>query len=157
MTQRYVVGFMIDHEREHVALIRKNRPAWQEGKLNGIGGKVEPGESFIAAMCREFREETGLSTTSVWWRQLIRMTYMSNGASVFFYTTFVANQVLHELRSETDEEVGVYYLPWLINSDPAVRPDIIPNLSWMLPLAIHQADTYEPIDLIAHHDPLESS
>ena len=27
MTQRYVVGFMIDHEREHVALIRKNRPA----------------------------------------------------------------------------------------------------------------------------------
>jgi 8-oxo-dGTP pyrophosphatase MutT (NUDIX family) len=27
--------------------------------LSGIGGKVEPGESFMAAMLREFEEETG--------------------------------------------------------------------------------------------------
>lgn len=46
----YVVGFMLDQAREHVVLIEKNRPAWQAGKLNGVGGKVEPGEFPVNAM-----------------------------------------------------------------------------------------------------------
>ena len=37
----YVVGFAFDKKRENVALIQKNRPPWQKGKLNGIGGHIE--------------------------------------------------------------------------------------------------------------------
>jgi hypothetical protein len=36
----YVVGFAFDTDGR-VALIRKNRPEWQAGRLNGIGGHVE--------------------------------------------------------------------------------------------------------------------
>ena len=43
-----------------VLLIRKARPDWQAGKLNGIGGKVEGAETITEATVREFREETGL-------------------------------------------------------------------------------------------------
>jgi 8-oxo-dGTP pyrophosphatase MutT (NUDIX family) len=28
-----------------VLLIEKQKPAWQRGKLNGVGGKIEPGEN----------------------------------------------------------------------------------------------------------------
>ena len=55
----YVAGFLFSPDRSRVLLIRKNRPAWQAGKLNGLGGKIEPGETPPQAMRREFREEQG--------------------------------------------------------------------------------------------------
>lgn len=56
---RYVVGFLFNEVRDNVLLIRKNKPAWQAGLLNGIGGKIEEGETPELAMIREFLEETG--------------------------------------------------------------------------------------------------
>lgn len=47
-----------------VLLVLKNKPAWQAGKLNLIGGKLDPGETPIQAAVRELREETGLSPVS---------------------------------------------------------------------------------------------
>ena len=65
MVKRYVVGFLLNYDRTQVVLIRKNRPAWQAGHLNGVGGKIEMGETPIEAMTREFEEETGLHFTRV--------------------------------------------------------------------------------------------
>ena len=59
--QLYVLGFAFTTDGR-VALIQKKRPAWQAGRLNGIGGKVEGTEHSAAAMVREFREETGVDT-----------------------------------------------------------------------------------------------
>lgn len=56
---RYVVGFPICQSGPLV-LLRKLHPAWQKGLLNGIGGKIEAGETPVAAMERECREEIGL-------------------------------------------------------------------------------------------------
>ena len=50
---RYVAGFMFDSSYENVLLIRKTKPKWQEGLLNGVGGKIEPGEKELDAMKRE--------------------------------------------------------------------------------------------------------
>lgn len=60
---RYTVGYAFDGDAttsEHVVLIQKEAPQWQAGLFNGVGGKVEPGEDFKAAMSREFHEEAGL-------------------------------------------------------------------------------------------------
>src|ERR1700690_3869942 len=62
---RFVLGFLFDPSRIAVLLIRKARPDWQRGKLNGIGGKIEVGEVPSQAMEREFREESGL-TVKTW-------------------------------------------------------------------------------------------
>lgn len=57
----YVVGFLFDQELQRVALIRKNKPRWQAGLLNGIGGKIEiTDDNPHDAMFREFKEEAEL-------------------------------------------------------------------------------------------------
>lgn len=55
----YVLGFLFDASLDNVVLIRKSKPKWQAGLLNGVGGKVHTGEADLVAMRREFREETG--------------------------------------------------------------------------------------------------
>lgn len=57
---QYVLGFAFDHER-NLLLIEKQKPDWQKGRWNGIGGKLEADDfSLFHAMAREFHEETGV-------------------------------------------------------------------------------------------------
>lgn len=60
--KRYSLGFAFDlfGNIPKVALVTKSKPANQAGKLNGVGGHIEPGETPIIAMDREWREETGI-------------------------------------------------------------------------------------------------
>ena len=59
-TQLYVVAFLFTLDFKKVWLIRKEKPDWQKGCLNGIGGKVDKGEHFINAAHRELKEESGV-------------------------------------------------------------------------------------------------
>jgi 8-oxo-dGTP diphosphatase len=63
--QQYCLGFIFLEDKSSVVLIKKSRPAWQKGKLNGIGGHVESGEDPRSAMIRECYEETGVYTGSL--------------------------------------------------------------------------------------------
>lgn len=121
----YVCGFAFDTDAQNVALIRKARPAWQAGKLNGIGGHVEPGETASAAMGREFLEETGLYTPG--WRRFLHLTDGQLRWCVTFYRAF--DVPLDKVETRTDETVGVYCLDEL----PDMK--VVPNLRWLIPLA----------------------
>lgn len=45
---------------ERVLLVKKDRPAWQHGRFNLVGGKIEEGETPEQAALRELKEEAGL-------------------------------------------------------------------------------------------------
>lgn len=47
---------------EPVLLVKKNRPQWQAGRYNLVGGKVDPGEDPLTCAVRELKEESGLDT-----------------------------------------------------------------------------------------------
>jgi 8-oxo-dGTP diphosphatase len=70
--QKYVLGFVFNLDKTQVALIRKNRPQWQAGMLNGIGGKIEEGETAFGAMIRECKEESTISITE--WKNFAKFT-----------------------------------------------------------------------------------
>ena len=118
----YVAGFFFEGDK--VALIRKARPEWQKGRLNGIGGKIESTESPERAMVREFEEETGARTSITQWWPFAVLT--GENFVVHFFSTY-GNLSL--LRSTTDEEVVV-----LPVADVTVY-NSIPNLTWLLPMA----------------------
>jgi 8-oxo-dGTP pyrophosphatase MutT (NUDIX family) len=69
---RYVVGFIFNEAFDRILLVFKNRPAWQSGLLNGVGGKIEARDKTpLAAMEREFAEET-FARTKIDWRYVGR-------------------------------------------------------------------------------------
>lgn len=55
----YTVNFLFTANLRNVLLIRKNRTAFK-GKLNGVGGELNPGEQPMDCALREILEETGL-------------------------------------------------------------------------------------------------
>lgn len=123
----YVAGFMFDRAWMRVALIRKEKPAWQAGKLNGIGGKVEQ-ECIHEAMVREFAEETGYKTSTSQWGHFLQMTH-EGGWRVDFFAT-LGN--LSALRSMEREKVEIVWL----KDVSVMRSDMIENLPWLIPLAV---------------------
>jgi len=140
-----VVGFLLDNSGERVVLIRKNRPEWQAGRLNGVGGKVEPGESLVDAMTREFEEETGVVIS--WWGRGHYAKLEWEQGVVHFFRAFAPMEILVSCETTTDEVVELHWVHQLLN--PAFPcGQITPNLRWLVPLAAHRHDDYDVIDVV---------
>jgi NADH pyrophosphatase NudC (nudix superfamily) len=80
--QNYVLGFILNKNKEKVLLLRKNRPKYQEGFLNGIGGKLENNENYIECMTRETKEEVfynnkGFVTNNEDWEHVMDFRFKS--------------------------------------------------------------------------------
>lgn len=100
----YVLGFAFDMTGDRVALIRKTKPKWQAGKLNGIGGKVEADEMPRHAMTREFREETGVTIPSPHWTHFATLS----GSDYMVHCFYVYEPVVPmKVATTTEEEVVV--------------------------------------------------
>jgi 8-oxo-dGTP diphosphatase len=124
----YVAGFMFSADKRHVALIKKSKPDWQKGKLNGIGGKIEDNETASEAMAREFWEETGWDEEAQNWNHFLTMK--GTGWSVIFFC-IVGD--LEQLVTQEEEPIVVIE----VSSVTADRTDdMIENLPWLIPLAI---------------------
>lgn len=123
--KEYVAVFMKD-SAGYVALVRKNKPTWQAGKLNGIGGAVEPGEHPRLAMWREWIEETGHAQPE--WNHFATLRFDS--ATVHFFKASVDTLPIFPAFNDIGERIEKH--PYEL----AVRyVDTIPNLKWLLPLA----------------------
>lgn len=84
--RQYVLGFQVSPKLDQILLIQKARPDWQAGRLNGIGGHVEPGETPIQAMVREFAEETPWGSEAEDWTHYAYMDKRGEWAVSVFFT-----------------------------------------------------------------------
>lgn len=145
----YVAGFLFESDLQRVLLRLKSRPAWQRGKLNGIGGKIEPGETPWLAMQREGREEASVDVSHLappgW--QLFRTERFrgespdgSDGATVHFFVAALRGGLTLEsfvgVRGSGDKEpepnVPIYY-----STVPIMAREgrMLYNLEYLIPMA----------------------
>ncbi|MBI5211208.1 MAG: 8-oxo-dGTP diphosphatase [Elusimicrobia bacterium] len=128
-TERAVLCFAIKDGR--MLLIRKKR-GLGAGKINGPGGRIEPGESAMEAACRETREEVGVTPTGVSQAGELRFQFADGYAlhcSVFTATGAQGDP------AETDEAApfwvetsaipyaemwadDAHWMPWLLAGKP---------------------------------------
>lgn len=127
--KRYVVGFMFDDDRQSVCMIVKNRPAWQAGLLNGVGGKIEANEPPVAAMVREFTEETGVTTRADTWVHVLTLRFLY--AEVEFFAA-ASTRAFDLVKTCTDETV------LKIRLDDLEFLNVIENIPALLQLSIQR-------------------
>lgn len=109
IVKRYTVAFLFAPDLLSVWMVTKLRPAWQAGALNGIGGKLEPGEHPDDGIVREIKEETAAEFTR---DQLDYVGYMhgtnNDGAKFLVYIyTATTIQKLEQVEDEPIELVNV--------------------------------------------------
>lgn len=88
-----------------VLLIRKKR-GLGAGKINGPGGKVEPGETPLAAAVRETVEETGVTPLGMSLRG--ELLFRFRGGQPFHCHIYLANSFAGNPR-ETEEALPLWY------------------------------------------------
>jgi len=134
MKIKYVAGFLFDDRMENVVLIEKQKPEWQAGLLNGVGGKVESYETPdpIYAMRREFSEEAGLSIND--WTHFC--TLEAPTWIVYFY--YATSDRLDEIQSLTDEKVDIYAVGDIFDL-PCIN-----NIPWLIGMARDPDNTIPP-------------
>lgn len=125
IVKHYVLGFAIDIDGESVLVIKKKRPKWQEGAYNGIGGHIEPGETALAAMVREFEEETGIKTEARNWERFA--TIKGNNWDCEVFKSFTV--IIQDAETKTDEEVEIVNIPALMYEP------VVSNLLWLVHMA----------------------
>ena len=128
--QAYTLGFLFSKDGNVVWLIRKKRPTWQAGLLNGVGGHIEKDESAIDAMIREFKEEAGLSIAD--WNHFCTISDDIN-YECYCYLAFSDEMP----KTETEEEI-VWY------PTNCLPKDVVFNLHWMVPMALNFGERLKP-------------
>lgn len=101
--KKYTLNFIFNENLDLVWLIKKIRPAWQAGYLNGIGGKFEDGEDSFDCATREVKEESNLDVFRNDWIPVGE--YVGIDYIVYINTILMIDEVFIGAQQLTDESI----------------------------------------------------
>lgn len=120
------LAFIYTPDFSEVLLITKHKPVFHKGLLNGLGGKCKTGETPIACVQREIKEESNLDIAESKWKSLGLLSWTEWEVTVF---AAVYSGAKTDVKSLTEDAVSWYPVTQL-------PVNIISNLSWLVPLAV---------------------
>lgn len=135
MSKEYVVIFPQAYDAEtlethnKVLLVEKQKPEWQKGLFNLVGGKIEAGEGPIDAAIRELHEESGLVPIPHF-DPFIAGTITGDFGVV--YCVWLGVDANVKVQQGQDEVEHVAWYEW--NELIDLQNKLIPNLKTIIPL-----------------------
>jgi len=127
--KEFTLGFIFDSSHKKVLLVHKQKPEWQKGKINGIGGKLEDGESHVACISRETREESCLIIPEDAW-VFLGLLSTKNSWRIHTYMTTYEGEMTDAQKGDHEE------IEWF--SCDELPEECIANLRWIIPFAQEQ-------------------
>jgi len=106
--------------------MHKNRPAWQDGLINGLGGKVEEVEDTFTTISREIEEESGLKIKESEW---IKSGKVYSGTFTMDVFGCVYGGGKEDAKTKEDEEIE-----WF--SISALPPNTVENIPWLVHITL---------------------
>jgi len=100
---KYNICFI--RQADTVLLLNREHPSWM-GAWNGVGGKLEPGETARESVLREVREETGITLPSVDFRGVV--TWAVDGKAfggMYVYSAELPAGYRYDTPLKTDEGI----------------------------------------------------
>jgi len=135
--KKFVVIYAYDPSYpDKVLLVQKDRPAWQKGCLNLLGGKVEPGESELETALRELKEESGLTVKSIHRKRrgghpdVKLMGAIVSETSMVYCVSLPVDSTVTLKPRKGETEVAQWHDWEVVKSDPR----LMPNLRCVIPM-----------------------
>jgi 8-oxo-dGTP diphosphatase len=144
-TTEYVAGFLLSNCNDYVLLIMKQKPDWQAGKYNAVGGKVERNETAYDAMVREFKEETDLALPPGAWTEfcLLGGSILDQNGTLEPDRRFLVHffRACGGMNSYQPVAVETEVPRWVVIDDVVNRRvPTISNLRWLVPMAFSSSE-----------------
>ena len=139
---QYTLGFVF--QKPFVLLLRKVRPVYHSGQLNGVGGKMEGNESPCTCMTRECREEVGLDIEHTKWNNFTRLKGYKTRHDRPTWTIhcFYHHYGSGDLFEDYDPDYNLNEGHAEIVRADQLPSDVLPNLHWLIPMAL-EANIFE--------------
>jgi 8-oxo-dGTP diphosphatase len=125
----YVLIFIL--REDHVLMLYRNK-APNQHLWNGVGGKLEPGESPEEAAIREVKEETGLQVQHMVYKGIVTW----NGQDGMY--VFLVDEMSGEIRESEEGRLEWKHLNWVMES-----PKVVSNIRYFLPVMLEEQTLYE--------------
>lgn len=97
---------------EYLFLLRAKNKKVDAGRLNSIGGKVEPGENYLDCVIRETEEETGLKVNpkDIQFLGIVRLEggYAEDWVMCFFKTEVNTKHIKHNTKTSEGEFLWIH-------------------------------------------------
>lgn len=137
---KYTIAFLKIHEK--LLMINRQKAPWQ-GAWNGVGGKLEPGETPEACVIREIWEETGIVVHDQQFRGIV--TWEPDKEPIQGMYVFLAEISVREVmdlpRATREGLLALKDISWILSED---NFGIVPSIRFFLK---HMLDeTNRPVD-----------
>jgi|LGOV01.1.fsa_nt_gb 8-oxo-dGTP diphosphatase len=90
--KNYCIGFIFDSSLENMLMLKRLKKPFR-GKLNGVGGKIEKGETRDQAMLREFLEETPIDKNEIDKMMFARTMILADNTKLEIYNIVLKKNV----------------------------------------------------------------
>ncbi|MCZ8514528.1 8-oxo-dGTP diphosphatase [Paenibacillus filicis] len=136
---KYTICFI--KRGDELLLLNRERAPWM-GIWNGVGGKLEPGETPDRSILREIREETGIELASVRFKGLV--TWLTDGSrygGMYTYLGEVAPSFPYPTPRPTEEGLLDWKaIDWILHPS---NQGVAANIPLFLPLLLNDSRCYD--------------
>ena len=135
---KYTICFI--RRGDELLMLNREKPIWM-GRWNGVGGKVEPGETPTDCILREVREETGILLSVVQYKGTVTWgdkSHYSGGMHAFIAE--VPKNYTYQTPFKTEEGILDWKkIDWILHPENTG----IANLHYYLSQMLEEENTYE--------------
>lgn len=149
---KYTICFI--KKDDEILMLNRESPSWM-GRWNGVGGKIEPGETSLECILREVREETGIQLTEAVYKG--NVTWEVDGTYIGGMYAYIAElPKTYDYPTPIKRDEGILdwkKIEWILDPENVGMA----NVKYFLPKMLTDGNTYNHRFVYENNEVIEFS